>query len=352
MHLSLNKFEYYCVLKSSVIKRKEYIGFFLLLVAVICEGSFFKSWAQEPVFSQQMFHQLYFNPAFAGETPYPRFTAGYRNQWASLGNTFVSYYASYDQYVKKMMGGLGFSFYRDVQGQSLTRTGAELDYSYHIKFRNIVWSQGIRSSLVQCSVAASTLTLPDDNPYGSLSSQETMTDQHYIYPDFSFGSFLNLREQYGFGFSVHHINFMNRSSANQNYSFQPLCARFMLLGKFQHRNNNKEIERIVYQPGIITMFQQGSGAIQWGSNLKYSNLMCGLWIRNTTDISFNTFIIFVGYQSKGLGLGYSYDLWIPKSNVGLPFYGSHEVTLSYLFQYNDPKKRMKPVACPKFYFKN
>ena len=46
-----------------------------------------------------MFNQVYFNPAFSGTNEHPRFTTGYRNQWPGLGNTYVSYYATFDQHV-------------------------------------------------------------------------------------------------------------------------------------------------------------------------------------------------------------------------------------------------------------
>ena len=72
--------------------------------------------AQDPAFSQFFANPLYLNPAMAGTNICPRVSLNHRNQWPGIGKTYVTYSASYDQYVDKLGGGLGFSVAKDVAG--------------------------------------------------------------------------------------------------------------------------------------------------------------------------------------------------------------------------------------------
>ena len=72
--------------------------------------------AQDPTFSQFFANPLYLNPAMAGTNIWPRISLNHRNLWTGIGKTYVTYSASYDQYVDKIGGGLGFAIAKDVAG--------------------------------------------------------------------------------------------------------------------------------------------------------------------------------------------------------------------------------------------
>jgi hypothetical protein len=57
----------------------------------------------------------------------------------------------------------------------------------------------------------------------------------------------------------------------------------------------------------------------------------------------------VGYNFKGLAVGYSYDFVI--SSLTLKSGGAHEISINYLFgkEAKQPKKRGKRLPCPGFY---
>jgi type IX secretion system PorP/SprF family membrane protein len=332
-----------------IIKQLLHIGCRCLLVLSLFARFGANGKAQEPVFSQFMFNQLYFNPAFAGNTQYPRLSAGYRNQWAGLGNAYVTYYASYDQFFEKMNGGLGLGFSRDLQGSVFSRTSADFVYSYRLKWRKTIIMPGIQTSLVQNLQSAGSLTLADRSPFSTSGSQENISNRSQIFPDFSFGISFFMKEQYQVNLSVHHINYMRGKSFDTNFSALPTYFNVQVLGTTKPKKDNRMTDRVIVKPALSCDIKPESQSLQWGANIFYTQFFGGLWLRNTLPISYNTFIFTAGYTFNGLSLGYSFDWWVPVTHQNFSFLGSHEVTLVYLFKYNDPKKRMKPVNCPNFY---
>jgi len=307
--------------------------------------------AQDPVFSQFMFNQINFNPAFAGNIPYPRFICGYRNQWPELGNAYVSYYASYDQFVNWLGGGAGINLSRDVQGKGVfSKTSLDLMYSYPIEVsNNLMVNLGLLGGFVQKKISGAGLLLPDQNPYQSSSQQEYIADQSKLYPDFAVGTTFRIHEQYQINFSVYHLNNPNETMGSGNKYLTPVCYNLQLLGRFQAKQRNRSNDAgTSIQPGLMAQLQKTNIFFGGGSNVLFSSFMGGVWFRNNISLNINSFIFLAGYTHSGLSLYYSYDLWVPKNNQSFKNYGSHEVTFIYLFQYNDPKKKMRTIKCPKF----
>jgi hypothetical protein len=72
-----------------------------------------------------------FESAFAGAEQCPKVSLNYRNQWPALGPTYVTYSASYDQYLNALQGGVGLHLMNDVQGGGvITTTMISGMYSY------------------------------------------------------------------------------------------------------------------------------------------------------------------------------------------------------------------------------
>ncbi|HPI87156.1 MAG TPA: type IX secretion system membrane protein PorP/SprF, partial [Bacteroidales bacterium] len=91
----------------------------------------YKGQAQDPEFSQFYGNPLYLNPALAGAEICPRAVLNYRNQWPGLAKSFVTYNASYDQYFKKLHGGVGVLFNMDNAGNGILKTTqASLMYAF------------------------------------------------------------------------------------------------------------------------------------------------------------------------------------------------------------------------------
>ena len=78
------------------------IIYFLCLIGVVSSS---KTHAQDAAFSQFFANPIYLNPAMAGSNICPRLSLNYRNQWPGIGKTYVTYSATYDQYVEQLGGG-------------------------------------------------------------------------------------------------------------------------------------------------------------------------------------------------------------------------------------------------------
>ncbi len=324
-------------LKANII----FIGF-VLSIAVPVQG-------QDPAYSQINHHQLFYNPAYAGNSPYARIMAGYRNQWPGLGNAFVTYFVSYDRYIDAISSNVGAAVNRDVQSDgAISRTSFDMVYSYPIELSNSnILSLGIQASVVQKQLRAGSLTLPDQNPYGTPGATEIIADRSKIFPDFAAGAALYFGEQYLLSFSVHHLNMPNESSGSSGSYTTPMKFTIQAMAEYAVIKRNREQQGLTWYPGIMGQIQGASAYFNLGSNVKYNSIIGGIWVRNDLALKFSTFIGQLGYTNGAMTLVYSYDAWVPKNYQQVKNFGAHEVTFIYHFKYNDPKKRMRTIKCPK-----
>src|SRR5436190_16649719 len=168
-----------------MLKRKIYLlGVLCMLSAVV--------FGQDPEFTQFYANPLYLNPAFAGSQKCPRVCLNYRNQWPSLSGNFITYSASYDQYVDKLAGGIGVLLMNDQAGEgTLTTTNASLIYAYHLNVsREFSIKFGFQATYVQKKVDWDKLRFGDqiDPKYGFVyNTTEIRPETTKSFFDFSAG---------------------------------------------------------------------------------------------------------------------------------------------------------------------
>jgi len=302
------------------------------------------------MFSQTNYHQIFLNPAYTGNSPYARFMAGYRNQWPGMGNAYISYYASFDQYISSIGSNLGISVVRDVTGNNaLNKTYSSLAYSYPMELNgSTILSLGVQAGFVQKNVNASGFSLPDQNPYLTTTSNETVNSYSKSYPDFTAGAAFYFKEQYLLGFSVHHLNASQENTGKNYYYKSSMQLNCQFMTEITTGNKLRGIEGYTFTPGIYAQFQQNNKFITWGSNIMYRNVIGGVWVRSNLTFDFHTLILHLGYSTGALEFIYSYDAWVPKNSQQFENFGAHEVTFIRHFKYNDPRKKMKTIKCPKF----
>jgi type IX secretion system PorP/SprF family membrane protein len=303
---------------------------------------------QDPMFSQFMFRQTYFNPAYAGTSANPRIFGGYRNQWPGMNNAFLTYYLSYDQFIKSINSGIGVSVSRDAIANAIYNvTGIDMSYNYQFKSSDqLKLSFGLSAGMYQKARSANGIVLPDQSPYASSFTPENITSASVWYPDFGFGTTLLWKKKHMVSFAINHLNRPD-ISLNSDKFRMPFRLTFQYFPQFQNYFGNLEDKSILIKPGIIFQKQDRYNYISFGSNLEYNPFVCGLWLRNDYNFSLESFVILLGYSLSNFKFVYSYDLRLINFSGNILNNGAHEVTFQIDFQYKD-RKKMREVKCPKF----
>ena len=111
-------------------------------------------------------------------------------------------------------------------------------------------------------------------------------------------------------------------------------------------------------PAINYRFQGPYKQLDLGVYLTYSPIVLGLWYRGIPVVksadgrpSQDAVTALLGYRQDRFSFGYSYDYTI--SSLGPASGGAHEISLSYIFDWEPTKRSNRPrkdkqLSCPKF----
>ena len=161
---------------------------------------------QDPQFTQYMFNNFYYNPAFAGTEGVTKFTFVHRAQW-------LGYTASYDDGgapttqivsahtpIARIHGGVGGYFVNDKLGP-LTNTELQGSYAYYVTMKDAKLSLGVRAGIISQKV--------NFDLYRAIDSSDPLLNrkgtESQIRPDVSFGA-LYRKEKYYIGAGLNHLN--------------------------------------------------------------------------------------------------------------------------------------------------
>jgi type IX secretion system PorP/SprF family membrane protein len=285
--------------------------------------------AQDVTFSQFNSVPLYFNPAFAGSVEKSRLALSYRNQWSSA---YQTYYLSYDQAIKKLHGGVGLISYNDNEGEGVINTFyTALVYAPKFNVTNkIAVSPAVKIGYRRGSVNSSKLTFGDQiDPNRGLiypSNEPALISRNSI--DISSGLVINTENFYA-GFSVDHLNNPNISNIKGSKSLLP--EKYVIQLGYTYQENDSADYSIL--SSALYENQAGFNLFQFNLLQRYKWAMVGIgWT------SENTYIAMIGYYSKKLVIGYSYDLYYGDIYSGKSF-TAHEVSLKYFFTIKKKKGR-------------
>ena len=324
----------------------------LALLTFACM-SIFQIQAQDPHFSQFYANPLYLNPALTGSNIGARFLLNYRNQWSALPG-YVTYSASYDQYVPKMAGGIGMQVLADFAGDNVwTHYQASLSYAHFLKINND-WSlrSGFKASYVQKSLDYSNLRFNDqfDSKLGYLGtpSQEPFITslRNANYADFSAGMMVFSEKIYG-GFAVDHLTTPNESLLPGGFVQLPARLTLNAGSNIKISNGNSRKEATIFSPNIIYMKQKTFSQLNIGAYVNRGPFTGGVWYRQAGKNA-DAFILLAGVQQDAFRLGYSYDITVSKLRAAAT--GAHEITLGLLFEQikRSKGKKVERIKCPAF----
>lgn len=320
--------------------------FAALVLTVVGAVGFQKSAkAQDPQFTQFYANPLYLNPAFTGSSKCPRVVMNYRNQWPALSGTFVTYAASYDQYVGALSGGLGLQLLHDQAGEGTIKlTSASGFYAYQTALsRGFSLRAGAQVTYFQRSLDWSKLTFGD------------MIDERkgFIYPtqddprggtannvDFSAG-LLGYSEVIYMGLAIHHITEPNESLI-VGESAAPMKVTAHIGSKIKLSDSRYSTKSTSFiSPNILYMAQADFRQLMAGLYMTKGPLVFGVWYRDK-----DAFVALLGIQAGVIRIGYSYDVTVSKLTTATA--GSHEVSAAFQFDCRPPKRRFRTISCPSF----
>ena len=284
--------------------------------------------AQDLEFSQFFNAPLYLNPAYAGVDDGPRFAANYRNEWAGLGNAYISYSASYDQHFDAVGGGIGVIVLSDRQAKGLyvgnSVTGI---YSYQINLsRKFAMQAAAQISLVQKRIQNDQLVFaeninPDDGTILSTGSVDLPDKSSVTFPDFGAGFLFYTQKTY-FGFAMKHLTSPNESLITGQSS----ALSYLITGNFVVEFHSRSTIKtpVYFSPNIFIASQAKFKQLTAGAVMGVGVVYGGLYYR-TTFTNGDAVILMAGLQKGVFKFGYSFDATVSslKGSAG----GTHELSL-------------------------
>jgi len=310
--------------------------------------------AQDPIFSQFYANPLYLNPAMAGSAVCPRLIMNYRNQWPSISGTYVTYNASFDQYVDGISGGVGLLLTNDRAGEgALTTTMTSGLYSYRLTInRDLYLNAGFQATFMQRRIDWDKLTFPDqiDPKYGfTFITQERPPDQlSRSMVDFSAGLLFGDNENFFVGFAAHHLTQPNDGFYTDVSSklYMKLTAHAgTIINLAPRRSSGRRLDDPVLSPNILYQKQQEFHQLNYGLYFNRYPFVGGVWFRQNFENP-DALIMLVGFEQSSYKFAYSYDLTVSKlTNLTG---GAHEVSFAWQFKCPPKKKRIKAINCPTF----
>jgi len=322
---------------------KRCIG--ILLGAGMLPGSSVVAFAQDPAFSQFYANPLYMNPAMAGVEGPAKVYLGYRNQWPGASNPYVTYHASYEQFMEPLNSGLGLHISNDRQGGGVFNTiSLDAIYSYHLKVSSdLMITGGLQASVGQRSMNTENLVLPSE--LAGIGSY-TLTPYSKVFPDFAVGFAGFFKNLYG-GIAFHHLlePYSSLSEDPNTRISRKYTAHFGAIIPVYEKRLGKEVLEL--SPNLVFFQQDIYQQLNYGLEVLYRGMIVGVWFRQDLLFSFGTAIFSAGYGNGQFRIRYSYDAKLSAPDLHIPSLGAHELSMVVIFKNLHKSNKHRAIKCPK-----
>ena len=331
----------------------------LIILTVVTAILFnYEGQAQDPEFSQFYANPLYLNPALTGAEICPRAILNYRNQWPGLAKSFVTYSASYDQYVNKLHGGVGVMVNMDNAGDGILKTTqASLIYAYSLQAsENLFINMAVQGTFMQKSLNWDLLKFGDqiDPQQGfipGVPTAEVPPDNSSVaQADFSAGLAFGWKGILHGGLGVNHLTEPDLAFYSENTNKIPMKITGHLGVNINLEEGgmgfSEDSEPKFYLAPNLLYQQQGDfHQLNAGVYIIRLPIVIGTWFRHNFENA-DAIIVLAGFNYKNLKIGYSYDITLSKlkSNTG----GSHEISLAWQFNCIEKKRKLRAINAPGF----
>lgn len=291
--------------------------------------------AQDAEFSQFYANPLYLNPALAGAEICQRAILNYRNQWPGISSNYVTYSASYDQYSKKLHGGIGALLNVDNAGSGIiTTTQASLIYAYTLRVSyDLFFNMALQGTFYQKTLNWDLLRFGDqfDPARGFvLPTIDRPPDNNTVrFADFDAGAVFGWKGILHGGIAVHHMTEPNMAYYINNENKLPMKFTAHFGANINPNGEGMYFDPVFWVAPNVLYQQQGEfHQLNTGFYFVRLPLVLGGWYRHNFENP-DAIIALVGIIYDNLQIGYSFDITMSKlkSHTG----GAHEVSISYRF---------------------
>lgn len=281
--------------------------------------------AQDPLLINTQQSLIHLNPSFAGSNGLFRHQSFYRNQWPALSGSYVTYYNSFDTYIKPIRGGIALAYMRDDQARgTLITDKLDLSYAQHLSFldQNLKIIPSVQLSYFQKTLDNTKLTFGNQiNPRGgSVWSNGFTPYARRSNVDLSAGLMVNYRHLY-VGGSVFHITRPDEGLMGPS----KLPVRLSLFTSYNWFIGEQVLLNGMYRFEQQQNFHSHSISI---NALLFKHLLVGSGFRLNNQAN-----IMVGYRHHYFSVSGSYE-----PGIGRVSSGSYELAASFNLRPKESRK--------------
>jgi len=303
---------------------------------------------QNPQYTQYMFSQLSYNPAYAGSKTGINLEGLLRAQWVGIEGAPLSQSLGIHLPVPYLKSGIGLSINNDLLG-AYRYTNVYLNYAYRLKVGNLsTLALGINIGGLQQGLQGDKLVTPTGDYNDGVSHNDVLLNevkpQSSIAPDAGLGIQLET-QQFFISISALHLLEPTLSFQNSTDEVQITQKRHFyahLAYKFALTNN------IYVNPSVLLKSDLNRHQVEATALFNYNeNIHFGVGFRGYEPNSFDAVSLIAGMKiSPVLMLSYAYDLGIS----GLRNYqsGSHELVIHYNLNNVLPTQKGKTRYNPRY----
>jgi type IX secretion system PorP/SprF family membrane protein len=308
--------------------------------------------SQDVEFSQFYASPLYVNAAQGGFSYAPKIVLHYRDHQPFFNRAFVTYLATYDQYIGGLHGAIGLVLQHDVAAKGLyTNQSAMFCYNYQTSINKINFSFGVGAGLIKQKINASLARFEDqinlpygfENASGVMQNTSEQFNTGFLKPDASFG-ILAYSSRAFMGASVKHLVPIAWSAQNKGVM---LSRKYSFNAGYEFQLKPRKPYTLT--PNVLVSVQDPFTQCNVGAQIQADKLRFGAYYRTVIDNS-DAAIIALSYQIGIVNLGYSYDFGL--KNVNRYFTGAHELVIKMQIEesaYGKRQRRLKnSTTCPSF----
>jgi len=306
---------------------------------------------QNPQFSQYYATPLLVAPSFAGNSFGTRVFMNYRDQWAKLPGSLVTYSVAIDNNFYAINSGLGLVVMNDVVGSAqLATTSATALYSYRFNFTDD-WRirPGISFKYAQRYLNYRRAVFPDQiTEQGVDPTTIEQRNKPYYYLDAN-TSVVIYNHMMWYGLCVDNLMRPQNSFSRQDARLAMQWSQFGGVN-FPLSNSVGKVPEVITLNYLLKWTRQFY-QMDVGLNWYRAPLLLGFAWRGLPALpaihkyrSYDALIFSVGIDFGDMAFGYSYDFTVSK--LGSAPGGSHEITFSYSFNEGSKTQRKGAIPCP------